>query len=187
MKVQKVVHSFGALLVLATVFVIGPKAISAQSPDSEEISRLLIEAKRHAVEAEYDADTLATFTRSKISWQAHSTQLELIREHINSLGKVDKDLRDLRATGSPWQQKAIDQIHPLLVEMAELLRTTIRHLGENPNRINQKEYRDYAYANYQVADRIAGMIRNYVEYDEAQSKIAALEAKLGTSTPDKND
>ncbi len=118
----------------------------------------------------------------QISWQGHSTQLGLIREHINSLGKVDKNLMDLRATGSPWQQKAIDQIHPLLVEMADLLRTTIRHLSENPNRIHMQAYRDYAHGNYEVASKIAGMIRNFVEYDEAQSKIAALEARLGMPT-----
>jgi hypothetical protein len=111
----------------------------------------------------------------------------MIREHINALGKVDKNLMDLRGTGSPWQQKAIDQIHPLLVEMADLLRTTIRHLSENPSRIHMQAYRDYAHGNYEVASKITGMIRNYVEYDEAQSKIAALEAKLGTATSDKSD
>jgi len=186
-KVQKLVHSFGALFILASVFVIGPKAVSAQSPDSEEISQLLIAAKSHAIEAEYDADTLDTYTKSKISWEGHANQLGLIREHINALGKVDKSLRDLRATGSPWQQKAIDQIHPLLVEMADLLRTTIRHFSENPKGIHMPVYRDYAHANYEVATRLAGMIRNYVEYDEAQSKIAALEAKLGTAASEKSD
>jgi hypothetical protein len=186
-KLQTAVHSFGALLVLAIVFAFWPKAISAQSTDSEEISKLLIEAKGHAVEAEHDADTLDTYTKSEISWQSHSTQLAMIREHINALGKVDKNLMDLRGTGSPWQQKAIDQIHPLLVEMADLLRTTIRHLSENPSRIHMQAYRDYAHGNYEVASKITGMIRNYVEYDEAQSKIAALEAKLGTATSDKSD
>lgn len=187
MNARTIANRFGTLAVLATIFAIGLKMTPAQSADSEEISKLLIQAKSHAVQAEDDAATLDTYTRSKISWTSHAVQLDLIREHINSLGKVDKDLADQRTMGSRWQQKAIDQIHPLLVEMASQLTATIKHLNDHPSQIYLPEYREYAHASYEVASRTAGLIRDFVNYDEAQSRAESLEAKLELSEPEKSE
>ena len=187
MKVRTIVHRFGTLALLATIFAIGSRTMPAQSPDSEEISNLLTQAKSHAVQAEDDAATLDSYTRSKLGWRSHATKLDEIKEHVNALGKVSKELVDQRAIGSPWQQKAVDQIDPLLREMANVLTVTIKHLKENQSQVHMSEYREYAHANYEVANKLAGMIRDFVEYDEAQSRADALEAKLGLPTPDKSE
>lgn len=185
MKVRTIVHRFGTLAVLATIFAIGSRMMPAQSPDSEEISNLLIQAKSHAVQAEDDAATLDAYARSKLSWHSHGTKLNEIREHVNALGKVSKELADQRASGSPWQQKAIDQIDPLLKEMADVLTTTIKHLNDHPSQVHLPKYREYAHASYEVTARTAGLIRDFVNYDEAQSRAESLEAKLELSEPEK--
>ena len=48
-------------------------------------------------------------------------------------------------------------------------------------------YRDYVQASYELANKTAGMIRDFVDYDEAQSKAASLEAKLNLAASDEDN
>ncbi len=187
MKVRTLLHQFGMVAFLAIGFILGVRALPAQSQDSEAVSKLLVQAKREAVLAEHDADLLHSFTMSKLSWQSHADKLTKIADHINALGKLNKDLADQRALGSAWQQKAVDQIDPLLRQMADQLTATIKHLKENLSRVNQPAYREYAHANYELASKTSGMIRDFVDYDEAQSRAESLEAKLELSEPEKSE
>jgi hypothetical protein len=187
MGTRTLLHQFGMVAVMAIAFTLGVRTMPAQSQDSEGISKLLALAKSHAAQVENDAATLESYTRSKVGWQSNAQKLSEIKEHINALGKVNKDLDDERALGSPWQQKAIDQIDPLLREMANVLTVTIMHLNDHPSQVHLSAYRDYAHANSELASKTAGMIRDFVDYDEAKSKAESLEAKLELSTSEKTD
>jgi hypothetical protein len=178
MKLQSIFRISASLAGLALLLTIGSSNLAAQKPDSEEISALLSQAKSHAVQAEDDAANLEAFTRSRVSWKLHGESLERIKQHVNSLGVVSKQLTDLRDQGSPWQQKAINQIDPLLREMATSLDTTIKHLNENQSNVHMLPYRQYTAANHDLAEKLAEVIKDFVEYDEAQSKPEALEQKL---------
>jgi hypothetical protein len=178
MRIQPMFSKFSGLAALALALVTGVVAGSAQSVDSEQISRLLLRAKSHAVLAEDDASTLDSYARSKVSWQIHAAELQRIREHVNDLGQLNKQLSDSRAEGSPWQQTAIDQIDPRLRELADLLTATINHLNDHPSHIQMQAYRDYVKGNAELTSRIAKMIGDFVEYDEAKSKVESLEQRL---------
>jgi hypothetical protein len=186
MKLHKNLLRITALAAMALMFAFSARMVSAQSADSKEISNLLALAKSHAVEAEDDAADLDSFARSQLHWRSHLVKLEQIRSHINSLGQIHKELMDKRSEGAPWQQKAVDQIDPLIREMAALLTTTINHFNENPSRIHFQAYREYAHSNYEVASKTSRMIRDLVDYDEAKSKAESFEAQLELPTVDKN-
>ena len=178
MKLHSILNSYLGLVALALVLATNSSVSFGQTADSERISNLLAQAKSNATQADADAETLASFTRSKVSWVSHATQLEGIKGHINELGKLNKQLSDLRAEGSPWQQTAIDQVDVRLREMADLLTITINHLNDNPSKIHLQPYRDYAKANYELTSKLAKMISDFVDYDEAKSKAESLELKL---------
>jgi hypothetical protein len=178
MKFQSIFRNLSGLVALALALVMGATIGFAQTADSEQISNLLKQAKRHAVLAEDDAAKLESYTTSKVSWQLHAAQLHRIREHINELGQLNKQLTDLRGKGSPWQQKAIDQIDPQLREMADLLTATIKHLNDNQDRVHMQPFRDYVKANAELTSRIASMIDDFVDYDEAKLKANSLEQRL---------
>jgi hypothetical protein len=177
----------GVLAALALVFAVNSKAMPPPAPDSEQISKLLVQAKSHAVLVEDDAADLEAFTRSKLSWKTHALKLQSISEHINALGQVSKELLDLRPQGSPWQQMAIDQIDPLLKEMASNLTITINHLRDNQSKVHLTAFREYAHGSYEYAARTAGMIRDFVEYDKAKSMAESLEAKLSLPADEKSE
>jgi len=178
MKIRSMFRNFSSLVALALALATGASIGFAQTADSEQISNLLKEAKSHAALAEDDAASLESYTRSKVSWQLHSAQLQRIREHVNKLGQLNKQLSDSRAEGSPWQQKAVDQVDLRLREMADLLTVTINHLNDNPSQVRMQGYQGYVKANCELTSRIAKMIDNFVDYDEAKSKAASLEQKL---------
>lgn len=178
MKPQSPARILGVLALFAFLLTPSARLAFAQAADSEEISQLLSQAKSHAVLAADDAATLESYTHSKLSWQSHNAKLTEIAEHVNALGKVDKELQDNYALGSPWQQQSITQIHSLLVDMTAQITATIKHLSENQSRIHLQPYRDYAHASYERASRTAEVIRDFVEYDKAKSTAEALEQKL---------
>lgn len=177
MKIQKMSRNF-SLAALALVLSMGTATAFSQTADSEKISNLLEQAKSHAVLAERDAETLESYTRSKVSWHSHVTRLQNIREHVNNLGQLNKQLSDLRAEGSPWQQMAVDQVDLRLREMADLLTNTINHLNDNSANVHMQAYQDYAKANRELTSRIATMMNDFVNYDEAKSTADSLEKKL---------
>ena len=181
MRIQSMIRNF-SLAVLALALASGTSIGFAQTADSEQISNLLKQAKSHAVLAEHDAATLESYTRSKVSWELHGRQLSRIKEHVNELGQLNKQLSDLRAEGSAWQQVAIDQIDRRLREMANLLTATINQLNHNPSQVHMQAYRDYVKANCELTSRIAKMIDDFVDYDEAKSKAESLEQRLELPT-----
>lgn len=178
MKTGSVLRISAGLAVFALLLAIRVPFAVAQNSDSAKISQLFSEAEHHAVLLDDDAATLESFTRSKVGWQTHGSQLESIKTHVNNLGKVTAQLNDLRSEGSPWQQQAIDQLNPLLQEMADHLTATINHLNENQNRVHMPAYQDYAHGNYELASRISQMIKDFVEYDQAKAKSQSLGQKL---------
>jgi hypothetical protein len=182
MKFHSVLRTSGSLAIpLALLLVFASPVIRAQSADSEEISKLLTDADHYATLAADDAAALESFTRSKLAWQTHSAKLTEIADHINALGKVNKQLNDLSSQGSPWQRKAISQIDSLLRDAAAQLQATIDHMNNNPSRIHMLPYVEYAHGSYERASKTAQMVRDFVEYDRATSNAEALEQKLELS------
>jgi hypothetical protein len=165
--------------VLGMLMFTGTSMSSAQTTqDSGRIRELLSEAKVHALEAENQASTLEAYTRSRLSWRSHGNQLEAMKKHVNELGEIAGEMNDLKAEGSPWQQGAIEQVAPMLKEMASNLTKAIEHLNANQSQVHMQTFRDYARTNYELAKRTADLIRDYVDYDEARSMAEKLEQRL---------
>lgn len=184
MRITSIKTIFSSFAVAGLLLAIGSPMLTAQSLDSEEISKLLSTARTHAVLAEDDAATLESFTKSKLAWRTHAIKLEAMKEHVNDLGRVTKQMADLRSQGSPWQQEAIDQTTPLLRNMANHLTATINHLNDNQARVHMPPYIEYARTNRELAARTAEVIKDFVEYDEAKATADSLEHSLELPTPD---
>ena len=151
---------------------------AAQTADSARINDLFVLAKEDAAQANYDAELIDTYIRSNNSWYSHARQIDEMKVHINSMGRVVADLKAARAEGSPWQQKAVDEIDPLLRSMADHLTAMIQHIDNNPQKVHLPAYADYTRANLQLSEKLLATIRDYIDYSEAKAKTEALEEKL---------
>ena len=153
-------------------------AVDKAKLDSEEVSKLLSEAKTEALELKKDAQEMESFTRSKLSWESHAATVERIKEHVNAVGRLVTKLNDARAAASPWQEQAIEQITPLLREMAVNTEATIKLLNANKHRLHTPEYKEYLTTNYEVAMELAALVTDFVDYGKAKNKFEHLRDKL---------
>jgi len=166
------------LLSAFTLFCLVFTTSALAQKDSDEISRLLSQARTQAWQAAQDADTLQSYTMSPMAWESHAAQLRLIQDRVNALAKTTQQLNDLRPQGSQWQRVAIDRINPLLHDMDEALATTITALNDHPERVNMPPYREYAHANYDVCEEAATVISDFVAYGKSKGTSVSLKEKL---------
>ncbi len=151
---------------------------AADNPDSEQVSKLLSEAKTMAFQLKDDAQTMESFTRVDATWQSHGAAIAQIKEHFNTLsGQVTK-LKAARNTASPWQKVAIDRIDPYLDEMVGYTEAVIEQLNKHPERFNTPEYKDYLEANADYSGDLAAMIANFVDYGRTKDRLQHLTDEL---------
>ena len=169
------------LALLSVLFLsAAPTVFAGPRPnDSDEVTKLMSEVKSEAVQLKDDAEDMKSFTRSKqLSWQSHAAKIEQIKQHVNKSGELLSKLHDAKASASPWQNQAIDEITPLLKELASSVTSTIEHLRKNQGRIHTPPYTDYVASTYDVATDLSGLIADYVAYGEAKNKSEDLGKKL---------
>lgn len=176
-------YVLGLALLVAVSFCLLPALQAADEPvaDSPEVTSLLKQAQDHAVRLNNDAELMESFSRNPgMSWQSHAAQVNMIKTHINNLGKVLQQLSDQRESASPWQQKAIDNITPLAGELASDVETTINHINDNQERLFTPQYRDYLKANSELTASLSGLIKDYVSYGKSKAKYEGLGSQLET-------
>jgi hypothetical protein len=162
-------------LLLSMVVAMSPALFAAQaSTDSAEISSLLAEARREAVQLTSDTEDMQTFVRTNLSWQSFASKITEIKHHVNNIGGTVAKLNNARSAGSAWQQQAIDRVNPLLQELASSVETTISQLNENRGRVHSIHYKDYVKANHEQASNLAALISDFVAYGKAQNKMEEL-------------
>ena len=168
----------GTSTLLLAGFLVAPSTINAaEAPDSEQVSKLLSEAKTLAFQVKEDAVTMESYTRMNVSWESHAVAIDQIKEHINALGRQVTKLKEARNTASPWQMAAIDRIGPFLDELGGYTAAVIEHLKGQP-RHTPDEYKDYLEANADYATDLAGMIADFVDYGRARQRLERLATKL---------
>jgi hypothetical protein len=164
-------------LLLVGILAIPCGASAANAPDSEQVSKLLSEAKTLAFQLKEDAVAMESFTRMNVSWESHAVAINQIKDNINALGRHAAKLKDARSTGSPWQQTAIDRITPFLNELGAYTYAVIEHVNGEVKH-TPAEYKDYLQANADYATDLAAMIGNFVDFARTKDRLQQLADKL---------
>lgn len=165
-------------LLIGGFFAASPAVIAAEAPDSEQVSKLLSEAKTTAYQLREDAAAMERFTRVGASWEVHADAINQIKEHVNALAKTAAKLEDARSTASPWQKTAIDRVNPFLDELGGYTTAAIEHINGNHSNHTLAEYNDYLEANADYSADLAAMIGEFVDYGKARQRMERMGAKL---------
>ena len=148
--------------------------------DSAQASKLLQDAKTSAAQLKQDSVQMESYTRSRLSWESHASQVNRIKDHVNQSGKILADLHTARDGAEGWQQDAIDKITPLLQELASNTTSIIDHLNDKKQTWHP-EYQDYLRSNAELATDLSRLIGDYTDFGNAKAKTQAMELKLGFS------
>lgn len=148
--------------------------------DSPVLNDLLHQARFESAQLDVDADSLLFVQRSEDFRESHGVELNIIRQHINEIGKLEARMREARDSGSPWQQNAVDQIGPLLQELADNMENTITHYNQNGLIHPIGKYADYLKANADLAAKLHTLISDAISYGQAKGKYDALDRAEGS-------
>jgi hypothetical protein len=160
---------------------LGGFARAAEVSDSEQVNKLLAEAKAQAIQVRDDATAMEAFTRVPVSRELQGTKINELRDHFNALGRTEASLKDAEAIAAPWQRQVIDRIVPFLDELNGYTNAVIEHLnGTAPHTV--AEYKDYLEANADYATDLAKMIGGYVDYGRTKVRFERLSNKLEVAT-----
>jgi len=118
------------------------------------------------------------FKRSHVSAQSHAAALTRIAGHINQTGCLLEKLQAGRECGSPFQQQAIDQVTPLLKELAANVQSIVDNLNERSTYADMPEFEESLTENCRLATELAAVIRNFVDYEQSRGKAEALEGQF---------
>lgn len=169
---------FVALLLTALLSACLQTNAATPPEDNPEVTQLLQDIEAQAADLQRDSDTLESFTRSRVSWESHATELETIKEHINTIGKTIQKLQDMRSSAAPWQQEAIDRIIPVAQKLASNTTNAIERLNRNRTHLQDPQYQEYLRSNAEAARELSSMVRDFVEYGKTRNALERLEKRL---------
>jgi hypothetical protein len=178
MNKRKSIAWMGTPALLAGFLVASSTVSAADVPDSEQVSKLLSEAKTMAFQLKEDAGTMESYTRSNVTWESHAITITQIKEHVNALGRQVAKLKDAKNSASPWQKTVIDRINPFMDELGGYTEAVIEHLNKKPKLLTTAEYKDYLEANADYAGDLAAMIGDFVDYGKTKQRLERLAGKL---------
>ena len=173
--------AFSSLTLLLVSLSLSPALQAAIDPseDSQEVSKLLSEAKTQAIQLKDDASDMESFPMSNLSWETHANKLMEIKEHVNNLSKTISKLNNERGAASSWQKQAIDRVNPVLRELVANTESIIEHLNKEKGRLlNTTEHKDYLATNAELATRMAALVTDFVDYGQTKAKFERLTQKL---------
>lgn len=143
-----------------------------------EASDLLDRVQSLSATLKTDAARLESFTRSRVSWQAHASQLNLVRQHVNEMGKVLVRLQEIRHVTAPWQQQATDRVVPTAVMLAERTEAAINHLNDNPGYLYAPDYAGHLGAISDHARSVNQHVDMFIDYAKTGDKLEQLRLSL---------
>ncbi len=149
-------------------------AKAAGEVESEQVSKMLSDAKMQAFQLKEDAEQLETFSRLSGSWASHVEAVNKIKENANVMGRLLTKLQNNRNIAAPWQRTAIDRITPIAKELAANTTAAIEHLSKTPERLTTPGYQNYLEAIADSASNLASTIAQFVDYGKTRQRLDRL-------------
>lgn len=149
-------------------------AKAASEVESEQVSKMLSDAKMQAFQLKEDAEQMETFSRSSGSWASHVEAINKIKENVNAMGRLLAKLQDNRSSAVLWQRTAIDRIIPVAKELAANTSKAIEHLNKTPERLTTPAYQNYLEAIADSASNLASTIAEFVDYGKTKQRLDRL-------------
>jgi uncharacterized surface protein with fasciclin (FAS1) repeats len=140
-----------------------------------KIDDMLAAFESKAIDTRRDASILESKRRNhQLSWQSHANKLNLMKDHINEMGKMLAELESMKPKATLFQEKAIEAARPHLEDMAQRVEKGINWLSEDRQSIAKAEYRDNLHGIWSSADELYRHVDTIIDYHEARMRLQEL-------------
>jgi len=155
-----------------------PVVLLQHAQESDQASELLKEIQSITRDLDRDAATLESYNLRGLSWQSHAYQLMLAKQHINAVGSRVEKLQALRGGSAPWQQRAIDTITPVAVQLASRTEDAINHLNESRRELLSPTYTNHLSAIATGASQMKQSVDIFLDFARTQEKLDNLQERI---------
>ena len=140
-----------------------------------KIDDMLASFESKAIEARRDAAMLESKRRnSQINWKTHSETLNVMKAHINEMGKMLTELEGMKSRATLFQEKAIEAARPHLEDLAQRVEKAISWLNEDRGSIAKAEYKENLHGIWSDADQLYRNVDTIIDYHEARMRLHEL-------------
>jgi hypothetical protein len=150
-----------------------------ESPSAEAQAMLArIDATSAAIaETAYNLGVMAKDQRRDP--QSHLEGLHELREDINKVGSELQALEAERSSLSEWESKALDQILPLIQDVAGNTEKALQTFNSDRQRLWATSYADDTATVSKEADQVATLLRDYLKLAKTREQESRIEQSLG--------
>ncbi len=166
-------------LPLAQAAIRMPTAITVDDLAKETLTKkALKQVQASATLLANEADQLRMITNAKCSPDLQLAQLTALKNEVNRMGREIGSITVERESLAPWEQRAVNQVEPLLQATAANTESAIKYFSENRDRLWTEAYRDYADRVWQDSEQIAKILKNFLKYDKLRDQEVQLEKRI---------
>jgi hypothetical protein len=144
-----------------------------------EASTLLEEVQSASARLSQDAAILQSYTRTGVSRESHKSQLNALKDHINSIGERLARLQAIRHVAAPWHQQAIDSVAPVAANLASKTTAAIQHVNRN-NVLWAPDYADLLREISSNSSRLKDTVDVHLDMADTQNRLEQLRDRANT-------
>ena len=169
---NRTILSLSITAVLLSIALASP----AFADNPKRVGKQLSSFKATASQMRSEADLLKSYTPSKrLTWETHTSQLAVLREQVNQLGKDLAFLESHKPVASENQAMAIEHARPHLVSIAENLTRAITLVDEDRRNVYSPEYLEAVGNMYAHADELHSKVDTILDYEASRTRLDKLE------------
>ena len=160
-----------------------PRVATGQVDDwnfHAEAARLLKEVQSTATVLTRDADLLHSYTRGTLSWESHVNQVNLVKSHINTMGKHLDRLQAIRHLATPQQQQAIQSVVPAALILATHTESAIEHLNDRDKPLWDQEYKNHVRGIAGRSGQVKQVVDLHLDIADTQDRLERLQEQSRT-------
>lgn len=160
-----------------------PRVATGQADDwnfRAEAARLLKEVQSTATVLTRDADLLHSYTRGSLSWESHVNQVNVVKSHINTMGKHLDRLQAIRHLATPQQQQAIQSVVPAALILATHTESAIEHLNDRDKPLWDQEYKNHVRGISSRSDQVKQVVDLHLDIADTQDRLERLQEQSRT-------
>lgn len=173
-------HFIRILPLLTLIALVWPASLRATErlSTSPRVAEHLASFEMKAAQANRVAQELESLNRSRVSWESHADYLTTLRQSVNEMGSLLKELEMIKTSASHLQAKAIEHARPHLQEVAARLEGAIANLNDNRRIITHPDYQNSLREIASNADSLSQKMDAILDYQRAGMRLAELDVAV---------
>lgn len=178
----------GTLAALPALSIAAPAPTCASVPTTNadhQAAKLLDNLEQDAHNVAEEADSMESMLNStNVTWESHVYALNRVRADVNAMGDKLCRLESIRASATPWEQKAIDSAAPQLRLLADNTRDAIAFVNAHREDLWMPQYAKYIRNVSDESTNIAHSVLRLEEYARTHQREQELGRSVGIATGD---